>query len=146
MKKFIIPFLALVALAQPAKAMTNEQVYKMCKPYVESGFDLNAKNQETCFGFFVGVAHTSHVICTHTKMRIKKLRETQPIDAFNDGQIEALSQFAAWHGSEASDLDSYPVSAHILNFINWIEKNPHELSEIPVSRTWFQNYFCDADQ
>ena len=143
MKKSIILFFALAALTQPAGAMSNEQVYKMCKPYVDSGFDTGAKYQDMCFGFFVGIAHSTHMLCEHAKYLVNKQKSTLTIDAETRGKITALSGFAIVHGSGGYNDGSYPVSAHVLSFTNWIEKNPSELSGAPMPLTWLQDYKCD---
>ena len=134
MKKSIILFFALAMLMQPAGAMTNEAIYKMCKPYVNSGFDINAKHQDLCFGFFVGIAHTTHMVCEHAKHMLEKER---------GDTAKMIQKFAHVHGSGGYDGKSYPVNAQILSFMNWVEKNPNQLSGVPMPVTWLQDYKCD---
>ena len=143
MKKSIILFSALAMLTQPAGAMTNEAIYKVCKPYVDSGFDIKTTKQATCFGFFVAVAHTTKMVCEHANYLIDKEDLTQPLNAETRGRISALSSFASAHGSSGYDGESYPVDAQVLSFVNWVEKNPNESLSTPMPMTWLQDYPCE---
>ena len=63
----------LTMLVQPASAATVESIYKNCKPYADSGFELpqdttGVLNSVMCIGYITATIENASVVCTATNL------------------------------------------------------------------------------
>lgn len=55
----------MVLMADNANAMSNGGLYKFCKPFADSGFEISDGSDWACLGYFFGVGETAHITkCT----------------------------------------------------------------------------------
>ena len=54
--RFILTTIILTMLAQPAWAMSNEVLFKKCKPFAERGFELDWQQVVSMMGYVWGIS------------------------------------------------------------------------------------------
>lgn len=60
----IITMLLVSLLAVESKALSNEDLYKWCKSYVDQGFEIETITDAYCIGVFDGISSLAADTCT----------------------------------------------------------------------------------
>ena len=104
MIRLLFTTIILTMLAQPAWAMSNEVLYKKCKPFAERGFelDLNGSTSRSlddalCLGYILAVIEQANYLCSMPKV----FQTLGPSDEFMRG-VNIAAQF---RGSSAMPDD-----------------------------------------
>lgn len=93
----------MLLMAGNANAFTNEDLYKICKGYVDNGFELNNEGM-LCRAYFVGVFDGANSVC----VLAKELRNPKLNNEGFDVLVEMLGV-----GNDKASYDA--VIQHYLN-------------------------------
>ena len=144
MKKFIIPLLALVALAQPAEASTS-RLYDDCKVFEKNGFKIEVyKNDKelyqnaSCFHQMTAAIAFAGSVCTSVVPKKKISYALKEEDYQGVAFLQGWNYVVGKFGSSASFKD---IDSVIREFLNYAEKTPEDWGYAPqywkfLSKKW----------
>ncbi len=135
--RFILATTILAILAQPVFAVTNEYLYKACKPFAERGFSLSEDqlwNDGICVGYIAAAIEQAEYLCQLTPDYEDITSSWPDGDAARRGLFWATLLF----GASATTKD---LNAVVQSFLNWAEQNPADWQYHPKSTYWLASKF-----
>ena len=133
----ILAFTLLVFLGQPASALIVGDLYKLCKPYADSGYIATTPGDIACLSYINGFTEAQAATCGVLRNGLKAG------DITKNGVIWLSKDFAA---SYVVGVDS---KAAVQAFTNWAGNNPAKWNEQIIfdSKDWLaKNFPCEAEQ
>lgn len=97
----------MVLMAGNANAGTNENVYKSCKEFADSGFNDTDMNALACTMYFIGVQDAYASVCEIYKHYFETLSEDK----------KSVFEFFALEGSEN-------INSRIQHYVNKMQQKP----------------------
>ena len=110
----LIAIASFLTIVTPANAYKVEVLYKLCKPYTDSGFVLERIGDGACYGYIRGVVDYSVQACINLKNR-DKLAATLLGSAAGPDNIDAIAQMFVNEAKGKPEEWEYNATAMVTN-------------------------------
>ena len=117
-----------------AQAFDTKTLYRICKPFYESDYAFERRDDAICVSYFAGALQYGNLVCKN----LKSLRGTPP-DYLSDTDFYARTAMGML-GIPDIVLNASFQNEIIGEFIRWIEKTPPNLMDWDRSPAVYINY------